>query len=140
MAVKHVYINLVVFSHSEHFLTFIWSLRCNLLPLQPQSFIQLSFCDQTRIWSTSGTIYFLTNVPSHLVSLLTINRCPFECKPARKTKQDHLLMETKICFSSYYKTACPGFSWDRVVFFHSTCYGALFGIFDENSGSNMLMF
>lgn len=136
-------INLLVFSHSEHFLTFIWSLRCNLPPRQSRSFMQLSFCDQTRIWSTSGTIYSLTNVPSNLVSLLTISRCPFECKPARKIKQDHLLMETKICFSSIramIKLLVLVLAGIGLIFFHSTCYGALLGTFDENSGSNMLMF
>lgn len=53
----------------------------------------------------SGTIYSLPNVLSCLVCLLTLNRCYFECKPAKRIKQVHFLMESKICISSFYKIA-----------------------------------
>lgn len=105
VAVQHMLMNLVVFRRWEHFPTLSWGLKCNLLPLQSQSFIQLSFWDQNRIWSTSGTIHFLSNVLSCLVGLLTLNRCSFECKAAKRIKQVNFLMESKICFSSFYKIA-----------------------------------
>lgn len=106
VAIQHMCMNFMVFRHWEYFLTL--SLKCNLLPLQSHSFIQLSFWDQNRIWSTSGTIYFLTNTLSCLIGLLTLNRCSFECKPVKRIKQVHFLMESKVCFSSFYKIATVG--------------------------------